>query len=148
MLLAILLACHPDAAPDLPFTTNDTISPVITPSPLDNGYLVQPFEVDGDFNIPSLRGVWDRPRVYFHDGRSKSIRSAILGPNHPALVPGADGCHLLSDEESQFVGGIFRPVYNGRGCNEVSGQADTHGTTSGLTTSQVDDLLMFVLSIE
>ena len=140
--------CHPDAAPDLPFTTNETIEPVISLSPLDNGYLVQPFEIDGTFNIPSLRGVWDRPRVYFHDGRAKSIRSAILGPGHPALVTGEDGCHLLADEESRFLGGVFRPVYNGQGCNEVDGLGNTHGTTTQLTSAQVDDLIQFVLSIE
>jgi cytochrome c5 len=140
-------SCHPAGSTSVPFTTNRNMPAVISASPLDNGLQFK-HEVDGNFNVPSLRGVWDRPRVYFHDGRARSIRSAILGPGHPALRDGIDGCQMLADESERFEGGIVRPIANGRGCNEVGGAIDTHGATSALTPEQVADLETYILSIQ
>jgi hypothetical protein len=142
-------SCHPAGTTTGidPFTNNQNLAAVISPSPLDNGLQFKD-EVDGNFNVPSLRGVWDRPRVYLHDGRAKSLRSAILGSGHPALSSFADGCHILAEGSEAFVNGIVQPVTNGRGCNEVKGQQDTHGATSTLSPEQVADLEAFVLAIE
>jgi len=139
--------CHPSDDAQTPFTTNESIVPVITPSALDNG-LTFKYEVDGNFNIPSLRGAWDRPSVFFHDGRAKSLRSAILPPGHAALKVDEDGCQILAQEADKYVNNTVRPVYNGQGCNEVSGRPDTHGGTSQLTPQQIDDLLAYVRSIQ
>jgi YVTN family beta-propeller protein len=140
--------CHPgNGTSTVPFTNNQNMPPVITPSPLDVGLRFK-HEVEGHFNVPSLRGVWDRPTVYFHDGRAKSLRSAIVGPNHTALRPGIDGCQMLADNADLFIGGIVQPVANARGCNELSSAADSHGATSELTAEQIADLETFVLSIQ
>lgn len=142
-------SCHPsiDADPNKPFTINETIDQVISQTPFDSAIKFKTREL-GTFNVPSLRGAWDRPAVFFHDGRARSIRSAILGPDHPALQKGRDGCQHLADDSDQFLGGLPRPVKNGRGCNEVAGRTDIHGTTSQLSPAQVDDLVKFVLQIE
>lgn len=135
--------CHPVG----PFTTNLTIPEVITGTWFDNALMFKTRQ-PGTFNVPSLRGIFDRPSVFTHDGRAKSIRSAILSPGHPALANEVDGCQHLDDNIDQFQNGIVQPVHNGRGCNELHGVHDVHGTTSQLTPDQVDDLVNFVLSIE
>jgi hypothetical protein len=177
--------CHPGGGPDQPFTINANLQRVISESGLDNGKPVSKLtgeaKIDGRFNVPSIRFVFDRPLILLHDGRAKSIKSAILGPNHPALVPGEDGCVKLGEDTDMFnqdptrgVVGLPRPVFNGKGCNEVVEIAqlpvseqlfgpqslipdfrgrqltttNTHGTTSNLSPAQVDDLIAFVRSIE
>ncbi len=75
------------------------------------------------FGIPQLRGIFDRAQRFFHDGRSRSLRSALLTPGHPALPPGE------------------------KGFNERYGLIDTHGGTSQLTADEVDDLVSFLESL-
>lgn len=70
--------------------------------------------------VPQLRGLWDRARRFLHDGRARSLREALATPGHPALWPGETGF------------------------NETHGVFDTHGATSGLTASQLEDLIAFV----
>ncbi len=177
--------CHPGGGTGNPFTANLNLQRVISESGLDNGKpvakLTGSVKIDGRFNIPSIRYLFDRPMVLLHDGRAKSIKSAILGPDHPALVAGEDGCLNVGEGTDQFnqdptrgVVGLPRPVFNGKGCNEVQEitqlpaseqlfgpqsllpqfQAtplrnfDTHGTTSNLSPAQIDDLVAFVRSIE
>jgi YVTN family beta-propeller protein len=48
------------------------------------------------YNPPSLRGVYDKD-PYMHDGRSKTIREALVGPHNPDTVAGGSG--ELSDQE-------------------------------------------------
>jgi YVTN family beta-propeller protein len=162
-------ACHPV---DRAFTINLNLPRVISESGLDNGRSLNKLrdaEQDGRFNVPSLRFLFDRPAVLLHDGRAKSLKSAILGPGHVALHVGEDGCHNLAQEIVEFnqdltrgALGLPRPVFNGSGCNQVAEAArlpaaeqgalgrstDTHGVTSQLSADQVDDLLAFVLSLE
>ncbi len=75
------------------------------------------------FGIPQLRGLWDRAPRFFHDGRARSLRAALLPPGHPALAPGEAGC------------------------NERRGQPDTHGGTSQLSADELDDLISFLLTL-
>lgn len=139
-------ACHPMMQSDRsnPFTSNEIIPPVIPASAFDNGVQFKD-EIDGHFNVPSLRGAWDRP-VFFHDGRAKSLRAAILSTGHPALQPGRDGCHHLDQEQSDNR--LVRVVLNGQGCNERTEGGETHGNTAHLTVEQVDDLVLFIRSLE
>ncbi|MCC7536193.1 MAG: YncE family protein [Deltaproteobacteria bacterium] len=73
--------------------------------------------------IPQVRGIWDRADRFYHDGRARSLREALLTPNHPALLPGEHGF------------------------NERYGVIDTHGGTSQLTPEQVDDLIAFLRTL-
>ncbi|MCB9598453.1 MAG: hypothetical protein H6719_37410 [Sandaracinaceae bacterium] len=69
--------------------------------------------------VPSLRGIWDRRR-FLHHGLARSLREAIATPHHPGLAPGE------------------------RGFDERDGQADTHGSTSGLSARELDALIAFM----
>ncbi len=76
------------------------------------------------FGVPTLRGIWDRNEMFFHDGRAESLLEAIATPDHPALGPGQ------------------------RGFNERDGVLDIHGGTSHLTPSELGDLIEYILSLE
>lgn len=73
-----------------------------------------------EFGATSLRNIWSRGRSFLHDGRARSLREVTLTPGHPGLRRGE------------------------RGFNETDGAPDTHGATSQLTPSQIDDLVAFM----
>ncbi|MCK5716722.1 MAG: hypothetical protein KAH77_04465, partial [Thiomargarita sp.] len=107
---------------------------------------------EGSVTTMQLRGIFDRPPVFLHHARARSLREALLTPEHKALrhfpLPVLQG-----DED-------IRPDRKERGFNEItrrlpSGKLDpnnrifdTHGGTSHLTTRQVEDLINFVRTIE
>ena len=67
----------------------------------------------------TLRGLWDRTR-FLHHGQARTLREAVATPRHPALRDGE------------------------RGFNELFGQPDTHGGTSGLSADELDALVAFL----
>ncbi|MCC6995551.1 MAG: hypothetical protein IT370_13155 [Deltaproteobacteria bacterium] len=71
--------------------------------------------------VPQLRGLWDRAPRFYHDGRARSLRQALLPPGHHAL----DGAP---------------------GFNERDGVPDSHGGTSQLDDTEVADLIEFLLT--
>jgi DNA-binding beta-propeller fold protein YncE len=73
--------------------------------------------------VPQLRGIWDRAERFLHDGRARSLREALATPGHPALLPGEVGR------------------------NETFGMPDTHGGTSHLSAAQLEDLILFLLTL-
>jgi cytochrome c peroxidase len=75
-------------------------------------------------NTPSLRGVWTEANL-LHHGLAHSVREAILGPGHPALLPGETGFAI-----DQF------------------GKFDVHGATSTMSVSDVNALVRYVENIE
>lgn len=75
---------------------------------------------DLSFSAPSLRGIWDRAPSMLHDGRARGLREVLATPGHPVLQPGE------------------------RGFNERDGVPDTHGGTSHLSASEVEDLIAFL----
>ncbi len=79
--------------------------------------------VDDEFRSASLRGLWDRPELFHHDGRARSLLESIATPDHPALGPGQ------------------------RGVNERDGVLDVHGGTSHLDAAELRDLLEYLRSI-
>ena len=76
------------------------------------------------YGVPSLRGLWDRNEMFFHDGRAESLIEALATPDHPALAPGQ------------------------RGFNVRDGVLDIHGGTSHLTAADMRDLIEYMLTIE
>ena len=109
-------------------------------------------DVEGSFTTMQLRGLFDRPPVFLHHGRARSLREVLATPGHAGLrrfpLP------VLQGPED------VRPDRRERGFNELTRRTpegplhpedqilDTHGGTSHLTPSQLDDLLRFVESIE
>ena len=75
-------------------------------------------------NTPSLRGVWLQHNLLRH-GLAFSINEAILPPGHAALKDGEKGFAV-----------------------NARGEFDAHGETENLTPDQVEDLVLYVQSIE
>jgi len=73
-----------------------------------------------EFGVTTVRGIWAHARRFLHDGRARSLREVLLPPGHTALREGE------------------------RGYNETDGAPDTHGATSQLSPSQIDDLVAFL----
>ncbi len=42
-------------------------------------------EGQGRFTVFPLRGVWDRPPVFLHNGMARNLREVVCKPGHPAL---------------------------------------------------------------
>lgn len=107
---------------------------------------------EGSFTTMQLRGLFDRPPVFLHHGRARSLREVLATPDHPGLrryrLP------VLQGPEE------VRPGRREAGFNELTRRTpggplhaedqtlDTHGGTSHLTPGQLDDLVRFVTSIE
>ncbi len=115
-------------------------------------------ERQGHFTTLQLRGIWDRPPVFLHNGMARTLREVVATPGHPAL-------RKLKYEP--LIGGFGeRPGRLEVGLNEtflfterspkvklhlLSGArigTDTHGGTSHLTSQEVDDLVNYLESIE
>jgi YVTN family beta-propeller protein len=116
-------------------------------------------EQQGMFTTFPLRGIWDRPPVFLHNGLARNMREVVAPPGHPALrkykyepLVGGHGERPNRDE----VGFNFTLVAATREPDKVkmhlkSGARigfDTHGGTSQLTRRQIEDLVAFLNSIE
>ncbi|WP_221031074.1 hypothetical protein [Actomonas aquatica] len=105
-----------------------------------------------------LRGMWDRPPVFLHNGIARTVREVVS-------VPGQT--HLRRFKYEPLMGGEpERPHRREVGFNETyfvkarndknkthldtGGRigSDTHGGTSHLTATQIDDLVNYLLSIQ
>jgi Di-haem cytochrome c peroxidase len=75
-------------------------------------------------NTPSLRGLWMQTN-FLRTGFAHTLNETILGPGHAALKPGETGYAV-----------------------DALGNLDVHGTTSQMSSSDVDDLYLFLTSIE
>jgi hypothetical protein len=127
--------CHPVEGG---FTTGERFDALLAHRPGDRPNPEIPAEIARDFlgaevgafDTPSLRGAWDRPARFLHDGRARSVAETILTPGHAALGPGERGLN--------FGGGF--------GAGEAV--FDTHGGVSHLSVDDVADLLVYVNTIE
>lgn len=112
----------------------------------------------GHFTTFPLRGIWDRPASFLHNGLARTLQEVCATPGHPALG---------SFKYEPLVGGYpERPGKKEVGFNMTFVFAtpesrvkmhriaesrlgfDTHGGTSHLTRQQVEDLVNFMNSIE
>ncbi len=128
-------ACHPVEGG---FTTNEQFAQVIATRPGDEPNPQIPAEIARDFgaatagvfDTPSLRGLWDRPARFLHDGRARTVAETFLPPGHAALGQGETGFNF---------GGRF-----------ATGERifDSHGGGSHLTPAEVADLLAYLRTIE
>lgn len=106
---------------------------------------------EGGFTTMQLRGIFDRPPVFLHHARTRSLREAIATPEHRALrryrLPVFMGLE-------QIRAGRMEIGFNENTARRPSGELnlpdqiiDTHGGTSQLRQRQLDDLVNFMLSI-
>lgn len=75
------------------------------------------------FGATTLQGIWDRADKLLHDGRANGLREALCTPGHPALLPTETGY------------------------NELDGIVDSHGGTSHLSASQLNDLIAYLKTL-
>ncbi|MBI4821411.1 MAG: hypothetical protein HY791_34445 [Deltaproteobacteria bacterium] len=109
-------------------------------------------ETEGSFTTMQLRGIFDRPPVFLHHGRARSLMEVVATPAHPALT--RFRLPVLQGPED------VRPEKREVGMNETTARApsgpldpldrtfDTHGGTSHLTTHELQSLVAFMRAIE
>jgi hypothetical protein len=109
-------------------------------------------ETEGSFTTMQLRGIFDRPPVFLHHARARSLREVLCTPGHPALrqyrYPVLQGGEVvrLNRHEIGFNETTARTTAGP--LNPEDQIFDTHGGTSHLTPRQLEDLMNFMLSIE
>lgn len=112
----------------------------------------------GHFTTLQLRGLWDRPPVFLHNGMARSLREVIAVPGHPALgwfkyepliggFPERPGRREVGFNETFF---FAKPLPQVKLHIKAEGRIgnNTHGGTSQLTEIQIDDLVNYLESIE
>ncbi|MCK6545719.1 hypothetical protein L6R52_07615 [Myxococcota bacterium] len=106
---------------------------------------------EGGFTTMQLRGIFDRPPVFLHHGRARSLREALATPSHPGLrrrrFPARMGPEEVRPDREE-VGFNELTVRGADGRLRLDEQIfDTHGGTSHLSARQLDDLVHFLLSV-
>ena len=115
-------------------------------------------ETQGHFTTFPLRGIWDRPPVFLHNGMARTLHEVVTTPGHPALrtfkyEPLIGGIPERPDKKEVGFNMTFmytEPLPNTK-LHAKSGARmgiDTHGGTSHLSSLQIDDLVNFLNSIE
>ncbi|MBI2374756.1 MAG: YncE family protein [Deltaproteobacteria bacterium] len=138
------------------FTERERSFTVVSPHYMDtvNGVTrdVEPWDkgrierVEGSVTTFSLRGLFDRPFTFLHNGSALSVRESFTTPGHDSLRK-LRYVSMLGGEPVRVDG---REI----GANQLSFLeergyvVDTHGATSHLTVRQVRDLESFLLTIE
>jgi len=107
--------------------------------------------VEGSFTTMQLRGIFDRPPVFLHHGRARSLREVVASPGHPGLgwfrLPVFLG--VEDDRPGRREVGFNETTTRGDGDGSPATQiADTHGGTSHLGGRELEDLVRFMEAIE
>ena len=178
------VSCHPPphfAKKDFPDITNQAIPTLVLFTVRDGAFTLtsknyedrlngvrrdlEPWDAgrteerQGLFTVFPLRGIWDRPPVFLHNGMARTLREVVCAPGNPALG-------RLKYEP--LIGGFpERPGRKEVGFNMTMVAAtrqpkqvqlhihsggrigfDTHGGTSQLSRQQIDDVVNYLNSIE
>ncbi len=108
---------------NFPETEQDRCSDVCPPAVCNNDARACDHLRTVRFGAPSLRGIWDHPPRMLHHGMAIGLREVLCTPGHPALEVGEVGF------------------------NELDGQFDSHGGTSHLSPTDIDDLIAYLLTL-
>jgi YVTN family beta-propeller protein len=177
------VSCHPAphfAKKNLPNNPRQVIQPQVSLSTRDGSFTLismerldmiagirrdlEPWDIgraedeEAHFTPFQLRGLWDRPPVFLHNGAARTLREVVSVPGQTSLG--------WFKYEPLFGGYGERPGRREVGFNETyfikkrtektkthldtGGRigSDTHGGTSQLTAQQIDDLVNYLQSIE
>lgn len=106
---------------------------------------------EGSFTTMQLRGIFDRPPVFLHHGRARSLREVLCTPGHPALrsfrLPVMQGPEDVRPRRKEIGFNETTPRLAAGPLNRGSQTLDTHGGTSHLGPREIQDLLNFMKSI-
>jgi DNA-binding beta-propeller fold protein YncE len=91
---------------------------------VDRGFIPGNLRGQPMSNTPSLRGIWFQNNFLRH-GLAHTLNETILAPGHPGLHPGEKGFAV-----------------------DALGNIDVHGATSTMSGADVDDLYLFLQTIE
>ncbi|MCC6738356.1 MAG: hypothetical protein IT452_04875 [Planctomycetia bacterium] len=177
------VSCHP--APhftrkDFPDNRQQALPPLVTVTARDGSFTLvgmdrldaingvkrdlEPWDVgraeerQANYTTLQLRGIWDRPPVFLHNGMARSLREVLCVPGQPGLgwfryepliggVPERPGRREVGFNETWFFTASSART---RAFEQSGGRigSDTHGGTSHLTPQQIDDLVNFMEAIE
>jgi len=90
----------------------------------DRGFIPGNLPGQPQVNTPSLRGLWWRSN-FLHHGYAFTIAEAILPPGHSALSPNEKGFAI-----------------------NALGEIDVHGTTSTMSATDLESLILYLMTIE
>ncbi len=113
---------------------------------------------EAHFTPTQLRGLWDQPPDFLHNGMARSLREVVSVPGQTSLgwfkyepltggYPERPGRREIGFNETYMIlkGTPAAKIHLSSGGRIGS---DSHGGTSQLTGPQVDDLVNYLLSIE
>ena len=107
---------------------------------------------EGTFTTMQLRGIFDRPPVFLHHGRARSLREVLLTPGHSAArtyrLPVLQGDEEVRPGRREIGFNVVTPRHVSGWLNTAMRVFDSHGGTSHLTPRQIEDLLNFMRTIE
>ena len=105
-----------------------------------------------------LRGIWDRPPVFLHNGVARTLLEVCATPGHPGLTTfkyeplfGGYPERPNRKEVGFNMTFVFAKAENRVKLHRIAESRlgfDTHGGTSHLTRQQIEDLVNFLNSIE
>lgn len=109
-------------------------------------------EREGTFTTMQLRNIFDRPPVFLHHGRARSLREVLLTPGHPAArryrLPVLQGGEEVRPERRETGFNELTPRRQDGALDLRARIVDSHGGTSQLSARQIEDLVNFMLAIE
>ncbi len=107
---------------------------------------------EGSFTTMTLRGIFDRPPVFLHHARARSLREVVLTPNHPAarkyLFPVMMGDEVVRHNQKETGFNELTQRTKKGDLDKQNRIIDSHGGTSHLRPGQIEDLVNFMKVIE
>ena len=107
---------------------------------------------EGSFTTMTLRGIFDRPPVFLHHARARSLREVVLTPNHPAarkyLLPVMMGDEVVRQDQKETGFNELTERSTKGDLDKQNRIIDSHGGTSHLRPGQIEDLVNFMKVIE
>jgi cytochrome c peroxidase len=115
-------------------------------------------ENPGHFTVFPLRGIWERPPTFLHNGIARTLRETVATPGHPSLrelkyepLLGGEPERPNRREVGLNMTYLFKapamPLW-AHLKSEARMAFDTHGGTMHLNEQEVDDLVNFMQTIE
>ena len=176
-------SCHPPphfAKKDFAHNPRQVVPPQVTLSTRDGSFTLismerldaiagirrdlEPWDIgraedeEAHFTPFQLRGLWDRPPVFLHNGMARTLREVVAVPGQTNLgwfkyeplfggFPERPGRREVGFNETYF---IKKRTDKTKTHVDTHGRigSDTHGGTSHLTPQQIDDLVNYLESIE
>ena len=176
-------SCHPSpnfAKKDFPNNPRQVVPPQVMTTMREGGFTLismerldylagirrdlEPWDIgraedeEAHFTPTQLRGMWDQPPDFLHNGMARSLREVVSVPGQTSLgwfkyeplfggYPERPGRREIGFNETYFA---KKRTEKNKAFLDTGGRigSDSHGGTSHLTGPQIDDLVNYLLSLE